>query len=57
MTDEDTVTIPKDAIEDLLERWRDDAAYAEEIGNIGEYDGIMGSHDELKHLVEEHDDD
>lgn len=57
MTDEDTITIPKAAIEDLLERWRDDAAYAKERNKMREYDGIMGSHDELKHLVEEYNDD
>lgn len=54
MTDEDTVTIPREEIESLLERWEDDAAYAERLGKMGEHDGVLSCRDELAAMVEEY---
>lgn len=51
MTDNETVD--KQALEELLVRWSNAAQYAKNMGNIHEYDGIMGCHDELQDLIQD----
>jgi hypothetical protein len=47
--------IPKDHLEQLLDRWKEAAEHAKAADKLGEYDGIMGSHDELKQVINKYD--
>lgn len=44
---------PNDELRELVERWKEGAEYAKDVGNLKEYDGIMSCHDELEAVLEE----
>jgi len=46
-------TIPIERLEERLDEWEEVAETAKESGSLGEYDGIMGSHNDMKVLIEE----
>lgn len=43
--------VPKPTLELLLNRWREAEAFAEEVGEVSESDGIGGCADELEELL------